>query len=319
MSAFLGLLRRRFFGIATEETTFARRGFRTSVPGAQEHLENIGRTFSEGYHAALETPEFDALVPRLNSIPAEVRGFAFEGAAMGLGLLDKVTPWKRDRVQGFVGGAGEAHSYMVYVGLGWILARLGGRVEPALAKLDPLLRWLAVDGYGFHEAFFHWENYRAGQPAPRRLEGYARRAFDQGMGRCLWFIEGCDVLRIPAAIEGFREERRADLWSGVGLAATYAGEVGEAELRSLLASAGPFQPYLAQGSAFAAKARQRAGNLMPYTERACQILCGVSAPEAAQVTDAALENLPSNGPEPAFEMWRRRIQARFLESTQPRS
>ena len=139
------------------------------------------------------------------------------------------------------------------------------------------------------------------------------------MGRCLWFIEGCDVLRIPMAIEAFPEKRRGDLWSGVGLAATYAGEVGEVELRSLLASAGPFQPHLAQGSAFAAKARQRAENLIPYTELACQILCEASAPQAAQVTDASLENLPNTGLEPAFEIWRRRIQAKFLRNTQPRS
>lgn len=319
MSTFFGSLRRRLFGIDPAETTFARRGFRAGVPGAQERLEKVGHTFSEGYHAALETPALPSLVPRLNAISNEVRGFAYEGAAMGLALLDRITPWKRDRIQGFLRGAGEAHHYMVYVGAGWALARLGGRVEPALGRLDPLLRWLAVDGYGFHEAFFHWQNYRAGQPPPRRLEGYARQAFDQGMGRCLWFIEGCDVLRIPMAIEAFPEKRRGDLWSGVGLAATYAGEVGEVELRSLLASAGPFQPHLAQGSAFAAKARQRAENLIPYTELACQILCGASAPQAAQVTDASLENLPNNGLEPAFEIWRRRIQAKFLRNTQPRS
>ena len=51
MTAIFGFLRKRFFGIASEESTFARRGFRTGVPGAQEHLEKIGRTFSEGYHA----------------------------------------------------------------------------------------------------------------------------------------------------------------------------------------------------------------------------------------------------------------------------
>jgi hypothetical protein len=41
------------------------------------------------------------------------------------------------------------------------------------------------------------------------------------------------------------------------------------------------------------------------------VLCGLSASDAAAVTDAALENLPANEAEPAFEVWRRRIQDKF--------
>lgn len=33
------------------------------------------------------------LVPELNLVEAELRGFAFEGAAMGLALLDTIIPW----------------------------------------------------------------------------------------------------------------------------------------------------------------------------------------------------------------------------------
>ena len=319
MNSLLAKLRRRLLGISPEETTVARRGFRTSVPGAPEHLERIGRTFVEGYHAALETPALHQLVPRLNSVPADARGFAFEGAAMGLALLDRLAPWNRGRIAEFLRGAGDAHCYMVYVGMGWMLARLGGSIEPILAKFDPLLGWLALDGLGFHEGFFHWEKYRDGQPAPRRLHGYARRAFDFGLGRCLWFIEGCDTAAVPRTIARFPEERRGDLWSGIGLAVTYAGEAEPDRLRALLAAAGLFRTHLSQGSAFAAKARQRAGNLTPYTDRACQMLCGMSAIEAARITDEALENLPNDQADPAFELWRRRIQERFLPAARSTS
>ena len=317
MNLFLAKLRRRLLGISPEETTFAKRGFRLGVPGAQEHLEGIGRTFVDGYHAALETPALEQLVPRLNAAPLGARGFAFEGAAMGLALLDRLTPWNRGRIAQFLNGAGGAHCYMVYVGLGWMLARMGGPIEPVLAKLDPLLGWLAVDGLGFHEGFFHWQNYRDGQPAPRRLQGYARRVFDLGLGRCLWFIEGCDTQAIPPTIASFPEERRGDLWTGIGLAATYAGEAEPEQLRTFLTTAGPFHAHLAQGAAFAAKARQRAGNLTPYTDRACRILCGMTPIEAARITDDALENLPNHEADPGFEVWRRRIQERFLHATRP--
>jgi len=311
MSALLAPFRRRLFGIPARELAFERRGFRGSDPAMRTRLEQIGRTFAHGYHAALENDDLEVLVPRLNSVDLDLRGFAYEGAAMGLALLDFLTPWRRDRFRSFLQGAGGTHAYMVHVGAGWMLARIPGRVAPRLERFDPLLRWLVIDGYGFHEGFFHWRRYLEGQPAPARLTGYARRAFDQGLGRCLWFIEGGDAGRIPQAISAFPEPRRADLWSGVGLAVTYAGEVGQSNLVSLRESAGPHRPCLAQGAAFAAKARLRGGNLVPYTDRACMALCGLSATAAAQFTDDALQALPPDGAEPAYEIWRQRVQAKL--------
>jgi enediyne biosynthesis protein E3 len=318
MSAFLGGLRKRFFGIPARELAFERRGFRGSDPAMRRRLEQVGRAFALGYHAALEDDDFKTLVPALNCVEADLQGFAYEGAAMGLALEDFLTPWRRDRLRLFVAGAGGAHTYMVHVGAGWVVARVPGNVARRLARFDPLLRWLVADGYGFHEGFFHWRRYVEGQPAPARLEGYARRAFDQGFGRCLWFIDGGEVARIPQTIAGFLAERRADLWSGVGLAATYAGEISPGGLAGLRESASGWWPCLAQGAAFGAKARLRAGNATAYTDIASTALCGLPATEAARLTDDALQALPVDGKEPAYETWRRRIQAELASRAQRR-
>jgi enediyne biosynthesis protein E3 len=200
---------------------------------------------------------------------------------------------------------------MVHVGAGWVLARLHRKVEPSLARLDPLLGWLVVDGYGFHEGYFHWQRYVKEQRLPKQLSGYALRVFDQGLGRSLWFVDGADVERIPGTIAAFPQQRRADLWSGVGLACAYAGGVDLSEIEHLRSAAELYQPYLSQGAAFAAKARQRAGNPANHTELACQILCGLCAEISAEITDLALENLPHDGMVPAYEIWRQRIQAKF--------
>ena len=93
--------------------------------------------------------------------------------------------------------------------------------------LHVLLRWLVVDGYGFHEGYFHWRKWMGRSRRPRWLSSYACRVFDQGFGRSLWFVKGGDVASITAAIRTFSEERHADFWSGVGLACTYAGPRGE--------------------------------------------------------------------------------------------
>jgi len=307
----LGRLRRLLLGISPRETSFSRRGFQAGDPARREHLEQIGQTFVHGYHAALSDPRPDALGDALDAVSMETRGFAFEGAAMALSLLDHLAPWRRNRWHAFLTGPGSPHAYMVHVGRGWALARLRRPVARALERLDPVLGWLVVDGYGFHEGYFHWPRWVQERAEPARLTGYARRVFDQGLGRSLWFVDGADVTRIPRTIDAFPAARHADLWSGVGLACAYAGGVARDELAALRPAAGAFHPDLAQGVAFAAKARERAGNLAPHTELACEVLCNSSAAEAAALSDATFADLPRDGSEPAYEVWRRRIRTRF--------
>lgn len=297
--------------MSLEEATFARRGFAPSGEAKQERLERAGKTFLHGYNASLEDDDAGSLAAKLDEVDIEYRGFAFEGAAMGLRLQDTLLVWKRDRFRSFLEGPGDAHKYMVHVGAGWVLARLGRRVEKALAGMDPLLGWLAVDGYGFHEGYFHPERYIDMQQTHRKLSGYAHRVFDQGLGRSMWFVKGADVGRIVDAIALFPEPRRADLWSGVGLACTYAGGADASEVEALWSEAGSYRPQMAQGAAFAAGARRRAGNLVEHTDVACRVLCEKSAEDAADLTDETLEGIPFDGTEPAFEVWRQRIQAQF--------
>lgn len=119
-----GWLRKCPFGISVEETTFVRRCFRGGDAATRQRLEQVGKTFLEGYHTALEGDGSEALARRLGAVEAEFRGFAFEGAAMGLSLLDCLTPWNRDRWLSFLKGPGADHVYMVHVGVGLALAQL---------------------------------------------------------------------------------------------------------------------------------------------------------------------------------------------------
>jgi hypothetical protein len=276
----------------------------------------VGGAFVTGCNLALEHGAPEIVEADLSVMEPGLRGFAFEGAAMGLALLDLLTPWRRDRISTFLRGAGDSHAYMVHVGVGWVWARMPFGFRRRQKKLDPLLGWLAFDGWGFHEGFFHWPKYIAGQPSPGKLSGYERRVFDQGLGRSFWFVNGGDTELIAQTISKFSAERQPDLWSGVGLAATYAGIVSETSLGELREKAGRFHPQLAQGAAFAAKARQRAGNLTDYTSLATKVLCGLPAENAARITDEALENLPADSDVPAYEIWRRRIQKHFLSTRQ---
>src|SRR5687768_14478045 len=82
--SFLGRARKRFLGLSPAEASFAKRGFVAREDQARQRLEQIGVTFLSGYHAALEETGFVQLAHRLATVEADLRGFAFEGAAMGL-------------------------------------------------------------------------------------------------------------------------------------------------------------------------------------------------------------------------------------------
>ena len=251
---------------------------------------------------------------RLVQVEKLYRGFAYEGAAMALALLDHLLPTWRPRWSGFLAGPGGIHRYMVHVGYGWTMARLPWlrrSIDRRLPSYDPLLRWLIVDGYGFHEGYFHWQRYVTEQARPRQLTGYSLRAFDQGLGRSLWFMSGTDAAQLRELLANFHASRLPDLWSGIGLACTYAGIAADEGLKDIFDAAGAYWEHLAQGASFAAKARQLAGNPAEHTDRACRQFLGLDAQSAARLSDDELRGLPADQAEmPAFEVWRSRIRER---------
>ncbi len=312
-----GAILKCLLGINSDEVTLARRGFAARSDAARQHLETIGRTFLLGYHAALQEGRPADLDDHLRHVDSLYRGFAYEGAAMALALLDNMFPIGRSRWNGFLTGPGAVHQYMMYVGYGWALARLPWlrrSMDRRLSRHDPLLRWLIVDGYGFHEGYFYWRRYVTEQVRPAQLSGYSLRAFDQGLGRSLWFMSGADGTRLVELLASFHENRLPDLWSGIGLACTYAGIVDAEGLKAISEAAGAYREHLGQGASFAAKARQLAGNPAEHTDRACRQFCGLDAESAARLSDEELRRLPTDQADvPAFEVWRSRVRDRIRQ------
>lgn len=305
---------------STSETLLEKRGFHRKTPSAQQLLETVGERFLEGYGYAMEARDTVAAENLLEGVPIRFRGFAYEGAGMGFAMLDGLPLSGSGSVDRFLAGRGADHVYMVYIGVGWAMARLPRFRWPDIDALDPLLRWLVLDGYGFHQAYFRTARYVHEQyrdpafPWPAHdSPSYAGRAIDQGIGRALWFVGGTDADLVATMIEKFPESRRSDLYSGAGLAATYAGGVDEAELRAFRERAGSHRAMVAQGSAFAAEARERAGLPAPHTELATRVLCGMTPAQAARVTQEVRPAGPVPGALPAYEVWRRAIADRFTD------
>jgi hypothetical protein len=300
----MSALLQRLLKIHPREVEFARRGFICFSAETRDRLENIGHVFLRGYHAALQETDHNVLAEDLNRVDLGHRGFAYEGAGMALALIDRLG-LRRNVFSSFAAGAGKQHTFMLHVGAGWAYARLPWlrwRIEQAIKNLHPVLRWLVVDGYGFHQGH--------STSALSHLSIEARHVFYQGLGRSLWFVNGANVQKISASISGFPLLYHSDAWSGVGLACAYAGGLEQNLILELRCEAGMHAPALAQGVAFAAKARQLAGNPQKHTDLACALLCGMCAEEAADLCDETFRQIDMLHPCP-YRHWRELLQKSF--------
>jgi hypothetical protein len=314
----------------TAEALFATRGFETTDAPAREQLEYSALQLMMGYEFAIEkSGSHDGLVARLETLQREYRGFAYEGAVMALVMRDVMSPAPGNKVtESFLAGPdydtapGSKHIFMGYLGLGFALARLPRmlwrRALPEQSALvdHPCLRWMTMDGFGFHLAYFEKDKFVDGQHVGRKYPGwnpvsYANRVIDQGLGRGMWFVYGGSVKRLLEAYARFPESRQADLFAGAGVAASYAGGVDVSALEALLKGAGPYRAELAQGAVFALRARVVAGLVTEHNELAAQVFCGCTAQEASDLAAQEILGLPDDATAATYELFRQRVQQHF--------
>jgi hypothetical protein len=276
-------------------------------------FEPVATTLVNTFWTTVDEPRFEKLVPKLDSIGVEFRGIAYEGAGMGLMLLDGLLPYTK-RLPRFLAGPGAAYRPLVLVGAGLVLPRIPVDAQRYTAREGGFDRWFILDGVGFFAGFFDWRKTIDQQVRPRRFRGYALRAFDQGLGRSMWFSTGANVDRISAAIGRFPPSRRSDLWSGVGLACAYAAGVLDGDaIGRLLRAAGSDGSHVAAGTAMAATLRDQTGHPARHTDLACEVVWGSDSDSVARTAATARAGAEDTAGDPAYEVWRARLRSSWSE------
>ncbi|HEY3735144.1 MAG TPA: DUF1702 family protein [Streptosporangiaceae bacterium] len=300
------------------ETDFGVRRFRLNPGPQRKVLETAAGTFVAGFNAAIRARTAEDLAASLGDLGEPLRGHALEGAGMAATVLDLLTLRRGRRLKALLAGPGRGYPHLVYAGAGRAYASLRMRPSrlvravPAGRGTHPALRWLAWDGYGFHRAFFAADQVIGAQRVPRRLTAEQRSVFDQGVGRALWFHECADPDGVALRIAEFDPGRRASLWSGAGLAATYAGGADVADLGRLAIVAGRHRADLAHGSALACAAGTHAGLVPAHMATAAHAITGALAEEASGWVSGALSQFGQQAASPAgYQLWREEICARW--------
>lgn len=333
MPTTLGSLRRLLLSPSLAEATFAGRGFPGSRTGGSGALEAIPQAVICGFEWGIDTRSQWELERRLALLDPEVRGFGYEGATMASTLLDVLPGPGRYRTRELLNGPGAPHLFLAYIGIGFAMSHLPRplwrKVVPGLAgsPYHPTMSWLAVDGYGFDRAYFdtkRWvdQQWRCAAYPWDGAPGYFPRAIDQGIGRALWFIHSGRTSDVAAAVGRFAYDRRADLWSGVGLAAAFAGGCPAEDIAALRRDARATDPaheaHLAAGAVFAAKARTFSGHVPEHAEAAVRALTDLSTVDAAALADDVTRIGAAAG-QPRYETWRSAIRDRMaVRAASPR-
>jgi enediyne biosynthesis protein E3 len=315
-----------------KEASFSRRGFPGMASPSREHLEAILHAFIDGYNLAVVESDTKELVRRLNSSMApEFVGFAYEGTGLYFALMDLLIPGSY-RLEAFTHSAGASHDYIAMVGAGFAISRIPlalHRLESYQKRLDEFTSFCLADGYGFHEGFFQWKSFVDGRkPAPASLNLQNRRLYDSGVARAMWWVYGADPVEIANAISRFDEERRPEMWAGLGVALSYAsaGPNNPDPSAKLLELSGPYRYDLLSGIPFSAHMRWKGKNPAPWTERACTELLNMSVSETSDLVLSALKTFVDSWQGPAYDRWtagylavRENIKQRLTEKLSVRS
>ena len=317
-----GFFRRFLFGLSIPGMESFWQDFPGTEDDARKQLRRSSNAFLSAYNTSLEMGFSDLLFHELNAYDIGFRGFAYEGAGMGMAMLDYITPGNQNRLQQYVERAPK-YKQLAHIGAGFAIAVLNRDLNQSLSKMSPMERWWAIDGYGFYNGVFKWRKTIQRQAVPRQIKGYAQQAFDRGVGRSMWFVLNGDVDNVTNKMASFDVSRRANLWSGIGVASSYAGGVDKATLLRLKAAAGSYAPYLAQGASLAAHARYLANNIVEHNDLACSVHWGMSAEKTAKLTFDIEDQLIIDEQEavfdskPVFETYLEQIRAQFTQVPVP--
>lgn len=245
-------------------------------------MEKIRHIFQQALYISTDQETLDA-TKHINSIDPEFRAIAYEGIAMGFALKDfavgTLHQWRA-----FMRNSNPSYVPHVHVGLGWAIAK---QRIPSLSFIDPfdrLMLFRVVDGCGYYDGTFRHQNTIINKERSTAIESKNFSAYDQGVGRSIWYHSKGNSAQAASVINGFDKARHADLWRGIGIACSFVGGFDKQMLRDLMTQASVHHRQLVIGAAFTARARIQTNSVTNDAELACRIWGNLSANEAMVLT-----------------------------------
>ena len=206
-----------------------------------DNIQTVVDTFQKGRSMSELELGLDELITQLNQFEPRYRSVAFEGASMGVALVNEISTWKKYSEKA------EKHSTQVHIGLGWAIAEQELDLASILSEINPEMQVKVLDGFGYWHGLFRRRLTIRTQSIPENITAEFQTGFDQGVGRAIWYISKGEVAKVLNIINHFSEGRRANLWQGIGVALTYVGGCSDGLISELKSTAGEFKTNLETG------------------------------------------------------------------------
>ncbi len=246
-------------------------------------IESIFAIFQIAQESASTIEDVNELIKKSEETPIEFLSVAYEGAAMELALRDFSEGDKIDRWKALLEKS-KKHACQIYIGMGWAIAKEKRFPITFLEQINYNMQYRIWDGCGYYDGIFRQRHVIKGQNRFEYIEQKNYQAYDEGLGRSLWYLSKGDVTKATEMVYSFSSERQSDLWRGIGIACSYVGGFDEQILNALISSAKKHSTQLGIGAAMVAKSRIDANCLTNEIELACSIFNNLSALDAMKIT-----------------------------------
>jgi len=253
-------------------------------------MDIIRTVFQDTFDVVSELNYTASIVSFLEITNKELRSVAYEAASMAIALNDFSTaahsPITIAVMQGWKAflNASENQLTHVHVGLGWAIAKQ--QINPSCFiknNLHAMLQLRVLDGCGYYDGMMRQKQTIKNQVRHSYLDVENFSAYDQGIGRSIWYISKGDPLKVQQLIHSFSVERHADLWRGIGIACTFVGGYDSTVLKTLLSIAEHHSTQLGMGAAMVTKSRMMANFNTTEMELACTTWINLNANATRQL------------------------------------
>ena len=276
----------------------------------RKRVSHIFDLLIKGYYSVLETDAV-TFVRQLDDVQPVDRSIIIEGGFMALATQDLTKSATLQKVS-------ELHACVptlmpsMFQGVGGALSQLKLPVAMHPAEIDQFWGFLSLSGYGNYGGYFQWPHFIVNQEVPAGLDRMSQRAFDQGIGTSIWMVAAYEPRLIIDTISKFSDQRKADLWNGLGLAVGVWGLEDSKDMIRLLNAARKYRADFQSGVAFGLWGSILAGEVSDYSAGACSVICGAPQADIAEAINAHLSDL-GGSPEntTAFLRWKASVTAMF--------
>ena len=279
----------------------------------ESRMEKIRAIFQYGVSISTDEADLDLLSIKLRSVENEFRSIGYEAAAMSLALKDISTHNNFSTWHSFIQRFAARYATQAHVGLGWAIAQQRLSDFSFVETLDPFMQCRVMDGFGYYEGIFRKRKTIWEMQVPANLKKTWLHAYDQGVGRSIWYICQADCNKISVMMRGFPVSRHKDFWRGIGTACCYVGGFDENFLKRLRKISSVHQDQLAVAAALVSATRTEAGSPSRYIELACEIWCNCSQKDALEIAETAKRYSAKN--KDTCNAWISNIEKTFTTTT----